>query len=66
MSLCRSCLVRRLSEAASFSGKPALRLSGGILDVSLVIDLGWKYLRALKSLWIAWPTTIFPEKILRI
>uniref|UniRef100_A0A8C5WWL3 Uncharacterized protein n=1 Tax=Laticauda laticaudata TaxID=8630 RepID=A0A8C5WWL3_LATLA len=61
-----SCLVSRFREADSFSGKPAFRLSRGIFEVSLVRDLGWKYLRALKSLWIAWPITTFPERSLRI
>uniref|UniRef100_A0A8C6Y0B8 Uncharacterized protein n=1 Tax=Naja naja TaxID=35670 RepID=A0A8C6Y0B8_NAJNA len=61
-----SCLVSRFREADSFSGKPAFRLSRGIFEVSLVKDLGWKYLRALKSLWIAWPITTFPERSLRI
>lgn len=58
--------MSRFREADSFSGKPAFRLSRGIFEVSLVKDLGWKYFRALKSLWIAWPMTIFPERSLRI
>lgn len=58
--------MSRFREADSFSGKPAFRLSRGIFEVSLVKDLGWKYLRALKSLWIACPMTMFPERSLRI
>lgn len=58
--------MRRFSEADSFSGKPALRFSRGIFDVSLVTDFGWKYFSALKSLWMAWPTTIFPARSFRI
>jgi hypothetical protein len=49
-----------------FSGQLAFRLRRGIWEVSRVRDLGWKYCRALKSLWIACPTTIFPESIFKI
>lgn len=45
--------MRHFREADMVSGKPALRFRSGILEVSLVSALGWKYLRALKSLWMA-------------
>lgn len=66
MSWCSSSLVRRFREMATFSGKPPLRFNKGILDVSRVSALGWKYLSALKSLWMEWPMTIFPERMRRI
>uniref|UniRef100_A0A8C6YQ60 Uncharacterized protein n=1 Tax=Nothoprocta perdicaria TaxID=30464 RepID=A0A8C6YQ60_NOTPE len=66
MSLLSSCLTRRFRDTATFSGKPPLRLSSGMRDVSRVSAGGWKYRSALKSLLMAWPTTTFPARILRI
>lgn len=66
ISLCSSSLARRFREMATFSGNPPFWFNKGILDVSRVSSLGWEYLRALKSLCTAWPTTTFPERIFRI
>lgn len=66
MSRFRSFLVRVFRDMVAFSGQSAFRLRGGMWEVSRVRDLGWKYWRALKSLWMACPTTIFPVRIFRI
>uniref|UniRef100_A0A8C2TPU4 Uncharacterized protein n=1 Tax=Coturnix japonica TaxID=93934 RepID=A0A8C2TPU4_COTJA len=66
ISLCSSSLARRFREMLTFSGNPPFRFNKGILDVSRVSAFGWEYLRALKSLCMAWPTTTFPERIFRI
>uniref|UniRef100_A0A8B9U9E5 Uncharacterized protein n=1 Tax=Anas zonorhyncha TaxID=75864 RepID=A0A8B9U9E5_9AVES len=52
--LCSRCLARLLSEALALRGSPAFWFSSGIRLVSRVLSLGWKYLRAWKSLWMAY------------
>ncbi|TNN38370.1 hypothetical protein EYF80_051455 [Liparis tanakae] len=61
MSRLKMALVSLFSEAHSATAKPALRLSGGSREVSLVRAAG-----TLKSLWTAWPTTTLPMSSRRI
>lgn len=43
MSRFSSFLVRHFRDTVAFSGHSALRLRGGMWEVSRVRDLGWKY-----------------------
>lgn len=66
MSLSRIALVSLFRDTVWCSGSPAFWFSSGIRAVSRVWQAGWKYFKALKSFWMAWPTTIFPFNIFKI
>lgn len=66
MSLSKIALVSLFRETVWCSGSPAFWFNIGIRAVSRVWQAGWKYFKALKSFWMAWPTTIFPFNIFKI